>query len=88
MNNLRIILVFVISALVLNCKEDYTTSEKELNSVLSSIYNKTSISYDLDYQMKYFDYPDTTNFTAKTIIIKNNLIHFSVDVFGIQEKIV
>jgi thiol-disulfide isomerase/thioredoxin len=67
---LRIVLIFVLSALFWSCKKENTTPEKELNKVNSIINSKTSISYDLDYRIKYFDYPDTTNISAKTIIIK------------------
>lgn len=67
---LKILLVFVISALFVSCKKENTKPKKELNKVISIINSKTSISYDLDYRIKYFDYPDTTNLSAKTIIIK------------------
>ncbi|NHN24057.1 TlpA family protein disulfide reductase [Flavobacterium jejuense] len=67
---MKIILVFVIFTLFTNCKEENITPEEELNKVLSNINNRTSISYDLDYRIKYFDYPDTTNISAKTIIVK------------------
>jgi thiol-disulfide isomerase/thioredoxin len=67
---LKIILIFVISALIWSCKKENTTPEKELNKIISIINSKTSISYDLDYRIKYFDYPDTTSISAKAIIIK------------------
>jgi thiol-disulfide isomerase/thioredoxin len=67
---LKIILVFVLSTLFWHCKKENTTPEKELNKVISIIKSKTSISYDLEYRIKYFDYPDTANLSAKTVIIK------------------
>lgn len=67
---LKIILVFVISILVWSCKKENTTPEKELNKVISVINSKKAISYDVDYQIKYFDYSDTTKVSAKAIIIK------------------
>ncbi len=67
---LNIILIIVFSTLFWSCKKESITPEKELNKIISSINNKTSISYDLDYRIKYFDYPDTTNISAKAIIVK------------------
>ncbi|OBY65566.1 hypothetical protein LPB3_04185 [Polaribacter vadi] len=67
---LKIILVFVLTAMFLSCKKEKTTPEKELNNVMSKINNKTSISYDLNYRIKYFENLDTTNLYVKTIIIK------------------
>lgn len=67
---LRIVLIFVLSPLFWSCKKENITPEKELNKVISIINSKTSISYDLDYTIKYFDYPDTTNISTKAIIIK------------------
>lgn len=65
---LKILLVSLITALLLNCKKEKITPEIDI--VLSSIIKKTSISYDLDYRIKYFDYPDTTSIFAQTIIVK------------------
>ncbi len=31
---------------------------------------RSSISYDLDFRIKYFDYPDTTNISSKNILIR------------------
>lgn len=67
---LKIILVFAITSLLSSCKKENLTPEIELNKVISNINNKTSISYDLTYRIKYFDYPDTTSTSAKTIIVK------------------
>lgn len=63
-------LILVISVLFSNCQEETKTPKNQLEKVISDFNEKSSISYDLDYRIKYFDYPDTTSISAKTIIIK------------------
>lgn len=67
---IKIVLILVISVLFTNCQKEKKTPENKLNELISKLNGKSSISYDLDYRIKYFDYPDTTNIYAKTIIIK------------------
>ncbi|HTO14356.1 MAG TPA: TlpA disulfide reductase family protein [Edaphocola sp.] len=67
---IKIVLIVVVSVLFSSCKIENITPEIELNKVISNLNERTSISYDLDFRMKYLDYPDTTSNFAKTIIIK------------------
>lgn len=71
-NNLITILflILVISVFISSCQLKKITPEDELNTVISGFASKSSISYDLKLKIKYFDYPDTTSYVGKTIIIK------------------
>lgn len=65
-----VILILAISVLFLSCLEEHGTPENKLRKSISDFSDKTSMSYDLSYRLKYFDYLDTTNISAKTIFIK------------------
>ena len=44
--------------------------ENNLRNLIFNFSENTSISYSLDYKMKYFDYPDTINTKSSEIIIR------------------
>ncbi len=67
---LKIVLTLVITLLFLSCKKEKITPENELKTVIANFSDKSSISYKLNYKIKYFDYPDTLNISAQAIIIK------------------
>lgn len=67
---IKITLILVISVLFSNCQQETKTPEDQLEKVISDFNEKSSISYNLNYRIKYFDYPDTTSISSKTIIIK------------------
>src|SRR5690606_31535704 len=67
---LIIVVTFAITALASSCKKEHLAPEIKLNKVISNIQNKTAISYDLNYRIKYLDYRDTISTSAKTVIVK------------------
>lgn len=66
----KIFFIIFFTFFFFNCKNENITPEIKLNNIISNFLKKTSISYDLDFRIKYFDYPDTTNISAKTILIR------------------
>ena len=66
----KIALILVIPILFSNCQNKSEMPKVELEKLISDLNQKSSISYDLDYKIKYFDFTDTTSISAKTIIIK------------------
>lgn len=70
---LKITLILFITLFFSNCKKENKSPENILNKVISNFNDKSTIAYNVDYRIKYFDYPDTINTSAKTIIIREKL---------------
>ena len=66
----KIKIAFILCIFILSCQKENDKPEDKLDKVLLSFSNKSSIDYNLNYRIKYFDYPDTTKISARTIIIK------------------
>lgn len=68
--NTKIFFIIFFSFFFFNCKNENITPENKLNNIISNFFKRSSISYDLDFRIKYFDYPDTTNISSKNILIR------------------
>ncbi|PQJ75003.1 TlpA family protein disulfide reductase [Polaribacter gangjinensis] len=66
----KIISIFILTFLISNCKKENLSLENNLRNLIFNFSENTSISYSLDYKMKYFDYPDTINTKSSEIIIR------------------
>jgi thiol-disulfide isomerase/thioredoxin len=66
----KIFFILILTLLTFNCKKEESNPEMELDKIISKFNSHSSISYDLSYRIKYFDYADTTNIFSKAIIIK------------------
>ena len=70
------IVIFIL--LSISCTKQYKPFSSEIKDAVHSLGNKSSISYDIDYAIKFFDHDNLSQANTRVSLIRNS----SDSIFG------
>lgn len=73
----KLLLVFGTVLILTACNKKEESVELKLDRLLEKNSEISSIEYDSEYRMKYFDYPDTTRQYSQIVFVRdaNDTVH-------------